>query len=101
MVRLPLVLVWRGLEDEEGCFLFCVCEEDDLRVVAEGRVEPRAMGFGRLRMNERRNQGCLASGLRGARPALTRARSRSLRSASSFCLCTRTAAACFISLMPW
>jgi len=84
--RLPLVLLRRGLEDDEGCFLFGVREEADLRVAVAGRVGPRAMGLGRLRKNERRNQGCLASGLRGGRPALTRARSRILRSASSLCL---------------
>lgn len=65
-----------------------------------GRPDPRLTGFGRLRKNEKRNRGWVAAGRRGGRPALTRARSRILRSASSFCLWTRTAAACFISLMP-
>ena len=80
------MLVWRGLEDEECGFLLCVWEDEDLRVVAVGRPEPRGMGFGRLRKNERRNQGWVAEGLKGDRPALARARSCNLRLASSFCL---------------
>lgn len=81
-LRLPLVLLWRALEDDDGGFLFCVWEDEDLRVVAAGRPEPRATGVGRLRKNEMRNKGCLAAG----RPGLPRESSRSLRSASSFCL---------------
>ena len=55
-------------------------------MVTVGRPEPRAMGLGWPRMNERRNQGLLTAGRGADRPALARASSRTLRSASSFCL---------------
>ena len=96
------MLLWRDLEEDEGGFRLCEwAEEVDLRVVGVGRPEAPAMGVGRLRKNEIRNHGCLAIGFRGDRPALTRARSLSLRSASSLFLLLRTTTAGFISLMPW
>jgi hypothetical protein len=98
---LPLALVRRDLADDEGALLLWVwVEEDVLRDVAEERPAATWAWLGRLRKNERRKKGCLAVGFRGGRPALVRETSRSLRSASSFFLWTRTTAACFISLMP-